>query len=86
MKFAHKLTLAIVLPLCVALSAGGTWSIHQNFRAALDAAARTYGADQMEQRYALELCRGTAPTKSIPVSALTSKNSALWAGRNCCLL
>lgn len=54
MKFAHKLTLAIVLPLCVALSAGGTWSIHQNFRAALDAAARTYGADQMEQRYALE--------------------------------
>ena len=42
MKFAHKLTLAIVLPLCVALSAGGTWSIHQNFRAALDAAARTF--------------------------------------------
>lgn len=54
MKFARKLSLAIVLPLCVALSAGGTWSIHQNFRAALDAAATTNGADQMEQRYTLE--------------------------------
>lgn len=54
MKFAHKLTRAIVLPLCVALSAGGTWSIHRNFQVALDTAARTNSADQMEQRYALE--------------------------------
>lgn len=54
MKFAHKLTLAIVLPLCVALSVGGTWSIHQNFLEALDTAARTNSSAQMRQRYALE--------------------------------
>ena len=54
MKFAHKLTLAIVLPLCVALSVGGTWSIHQNFLEALDTAARTNSSAQKRQRYALE--------------------------------
>lgn len=54
MKFAHKLTLAIVSPLCVALSLGGTWSIHQNFRVALDTAARTNSSTQMQQRYTLE--------------------------------
>ena len=59
MKFAHKLTLAIVLPLCVALSAGGTWSIHQNFRAALDAITdygrpRTIRLAVLDDRHASE--------------------------------
>lgn len=54
MRYAHKLTLAIVLPLCVALSVGGTWSIHQNFQAALEAAARANSSAQMQVRYALE--------------------------------
>lgn len=54
MRFSHKLAAAIVLPTCLALSVGGTWSIHQNFSRALDTAAQVHAADQMNQRYVLE--------------------------------
>lgn len=54
MKFSHKLAAAVPLPTCLALSVGGTWSIHQNFSQALDTAAQVHMADQMKQWYALE--------------------------------
>lgn len=54
MKFSHKLAVAIVLPVCMALSIGGTWSIHQNFYHALDTATQTHVAEQMSRRYELE--------------------------------
>ena len=54
MNFAHKLTLAVALLLCVTLSAGGAWTIGQNFSAALDAAASDAAVAHMRERYAVE--------------------------------
>lgn len=54
MRFYQKLAAAIVLPVCLALSVGGTWSIHQNFSQALDTATRNHAADQLHRRYELE--------------------------------
>lgn len=54
MRFSQKLTAAIVLPVCMALSVGGTWSIHQNFSHSLDTVTQTHTAAQMSQRYELE--------------------------------
>lgn len=54
MNFAHKLTLAVALLLCVTLSAGGAWTIGQNFSAALDASAADAAVAHMRERYAVE--------------------------------
>lgn len=54
MNFAHKLTLAVALLLCVTLSAGGAWTIGRNFSAALDAAASDAAVAHMRERYAVE--------------------------------
>lgn len=67
MNFAHKLTLAVALLLCVTLSAGGAWTIGQNFSAALDAAAADAAVSHMRERYALEDLLGD--TSSLPDAA-----------------
>lgn len=54
MRFAAKLTAAIVLLLSATLSLGGAWTIGQNFSNALDSAARQYSAQQRRERFALE--------------------------------
>lgn len=54
MRFYHKLAAAIVLPVCLVLSVGGTWSIHQNFCQALDTVTQNHAADQLHRRYELE--------------------------------
>ena len=54
MRFAAKLTAAIVLLLSATLSLGGAWTITQNFTSALDSAARQYSAQQRRERFALE--------------------------------
>ena len=60
MKFSQKLAAAIVLPVCMALSAGGTWSIHRNFFRSLDMATQAHTAAQIGQRYELEMNLGQA--------------------------
>ena len=60
MKFSQKLAAAIVLPVCMALSAGGTWSIHRNFFRSLDMATQAHTAAQISQRYELEMNLGQA--------------------------
>lgn len=54
MRFSQKLAAAIVLPVCMLLSAGGTWSIHQNFTHSLNMAVQTHAAAQRSQRFELE--------------------------------
>lgn len=55
MKFSQKLAASIVLPVCMALSVGGAWSIHQNFFRSLDMATQTHTVAQTSQRYELEM-------------------------------
>lgn len=55
MRFSQKLAASIVLPVCMALSVGGTWSIHQNFFRSLDMATQIHTEDQISQRYELEM-------------------------------
>lgn len=62
MKFSQKLAVSIVLPVCMALSAGGTWSIHQNFFRSLDMATQIHTQAQMSQRYELEMNLGQVQT------------------------
>lgn len=54
MRFAAKLTAAIVLLLSATLSLGGAWTITQNFTHALENAARQSAAQQRRERFALE--------------------------------
>lgn len=62
MRFSHKLAAAIVLPVCMVLSAGGTWSIHQNFTHSLTMEAQTHASAQRSQRYELETVLSKAET------------------------
>lgn len=54
MKFAQKLTLAIVALLCLTLSAGGAWTITQNFSHSLAQALERNTTLHLRERYALE--------------------------------
>ena len=54
MRFAQKLTLTIVLLLCVTLSVGGAWNIQQNLNHALDTALQQDTALHQRECYMLE--------------------------------
>lgn len=54
MRFAQKLTLTIVLLLCVTLSAGGAWNIQQNLNHALNTALQQDTALHQRECYMLE--------------------------------
>lgn len=54
MKFSHKLTLVMVVLLCVVMSLGGAWTIEQNLACALDRAEREYTAIHLQERIVLE--------------------------------
>lgn len=54
MRFAHKLTLVILLLLCATLSAGGAWTLRQNFSRVLQTAELEATRNHLWQRFALE--------------------------------
>ena len=54
MKFAQKLTLAMVVLLCAVMSFGGAWTIEQNLAYALDRVEREYTATHLQERIVLE--------------------------------
>ena len=54
MKFAHKLTICILLLLAVVLSGGGYVLLRQNFRSPLEDAAQQNAAAHQREVYALE--------------------------------
>ena len=64
MKFAYKLTLAILSLLCVALSFGGTWTIQQNFSQMQNEMIQQSSRQQLRDRYTLETKFGEAENSS----------------------
>lgn len=76
MSFTRKLILVTALLLCLSLSAGGGWMIHQNVAAALDTALADAAADQQRTRVSLEdALRGLEDTGA----AFQAVNA--WAGQ-----
>ncbi len=64
MKFAYKLTLAILSLLCAALSFGGTWTIQQNFSQMQRDMIQQSSQQQLRDRYTLETKFGEAEDSS----------------------
>lgn len=64
MKFAYKLTLAILSLLCAALSLGGTWTIQQNFSQMQQDIIQQSSRQQLRDRYTLETKFGEAEDSS----------------------
>ena len=54
MTFARKLTAVILLLLCLTLSAGGAWTVQQNFAALRTAAEQQAAAQHLRDCFAIE--------------------------------
>ena len=54
MTFARKLTAVILLLLCLTLSAGGAWTVQQNFAALRTAAEQQAAAQHLRDYFAIE--------------------------------
>lgn len=70
MKFGTKLSLAITGILCVTLSLGGSWTIHQNFRQTKEDLLRQCSRSQLYERYTLEASFTRQDTSITSISAM----------------
>ncbi len=77
MKFAQKLTIAILLLLCLALSVGGAFSIQQNFAHALAVAEKQDTLLHLRECYSMERALTKTQEKKNTENFLAAQQYAL---------